>query len=108
MSYLDWHIGMKVVCVDDTFDDDRPLRVIAQETIPEAGEVYTIRGIGFFLPHLPNRLCVRLVEITNPNKLYRQGRYERAFGIWRFRPVKTRTTDIAIFTQLLNPSKVDA
>lgn len=110
MSYRDWYVGMKVVCVNDTFDERRPLAAVAQELIPTQGYIYTVREIGILLPWKRPEVCVRLVEIINPIKLYRSpdlkfNRYERCFLASRFRPVQARATDISIFTSMLSPER---
>lgn len=106
MSYLDWHVGMKVVCVDDHWNDTRSPEVVEKEAIPTNGCVYSIREIGYLHPYRTTTLCVRLNEIENPFKLYSYPngtvRTERCFGARRFRPVQTRPTDISIFTAMLH------
>lgn len=106
----EFHVGQRVVCVNDRWDDRRPLRTIAHEVIPTAGVVYTIREIGFLMPHYPDSVCVRLEEISNPLKEYVDGTFERAFGVYRFRPLRERKTSIECFRALLNTNetKVDA
>lgn len=101
--------GAKVICVDDHFDDPRPLAVIAQECIPTTGQVYTVREVGFLQPIFPDTLCLRLVEITNPTKPYVYESVvivtERCFSADRFRPLTKRPTDISVFTDLLHDVK---
>ena len=97
MSYRDWHVGMKVVCIDGRWDPNQP-----GENSPVDGGLYTIRtieadGDGVF---------IRLVEIINPTNT-RDGDEECRFTTKSFRPVRVRKTDIAVFTALLSPSDKD-
>lgn len=110
MSYHDWHVGMKVVCVDDVFDESGRNGIgRACEVVPVAGQVYTIRAIGKFYPGNPEELVIVLNEIVNPVLPYRYGysvvRSERCFGVFRFRPVQKRKTDISIFTAILHDQR---
>lgn len=99
------HIGQRVVCVDDWF---RPRGVLPGTILPRRGVVYTIRDIFDFEAWV----AVRLEEIVNPPRHYRNDvtgeMVEAAFPAGRFRPVTERTTDISIFTEMLNNSKVKA
>lgn len=98
MSYLDWHVGMKVVCVDDGgFISTEYI-----EIMPVVGSVYTIREI---VPY-GKRVGLRLDEIRNGKFQYTQGiQEEAAFSAKNFRPVHTRKTDVSIFTAMLTGSK---
>ena len=65
-----WTVGQKVLCIDDSFP-----RCIAEwcDTVPVAGEVYTIRGLqlGDDPTTGGNGFCdigFRLAEIVNPRK----------------------------------------
>lgn len=83
---MEFHVGQKVVCVDDSpIEDGRSALVMR-------GAIYTISEIVMICRH-PG-YGVRLVELTPyPGK-----------GGWlpsRFRPVTERKTDISIFTELL-------
>lgn len=101
MSHLDWHVGMKVVCVDDE-DHGRysPWPSVGGLDGLTVGAVYTIRKIGEYRGLLGIWLC----EIArNPWA----GKEEPPFSVRRFRPIQTRQTDISIFTQMLNPSKIN-
>lgn len=89
MSYLNWHAGMKVVCVDDK---DAPEL--------DAGSIYTIKEIrqtpGYSRRYGASAWGITLVEVA-PIK------HER-FAYKRFRPVQTRNTSIEVFTRILrNP-----
>lgn len=99
-SYTDWHVGMKVVCVDGA---SRPGYKYIIEELPQAGRIYTIREIGPVPSFHSDRgkLAVKLAEIH---------RVEDRLGwrVERFRPVKTRQTDISIFTAMLSPKPAKA
>jgi len=107
MSYRDWYVGMKVVCVDDEYS---PLAETVRKMgcrLPERGRVYTIDQIG---PR-DGRIVIRLVELDNPRVKvpgYKKG--PPVFAARRFRPVQTRKTDISIFTAMLHGTdqKADA
>lgn len=95
MSYADWKVGDRVVCVDASNMDFRQ-----GEELPKQGSVYTIREIR----DLGRGVAVRLNEIVNPPKVYRPGVMECGFFARRFRKVQPRKTDIAIFkAMLVNP-----
>jgi hypothetical protein len=94
-DYTSWHVGMKVVCVDDEWRD---FSVVNFPCPLVAGAVYTIRSIqltdGIYYGSR-KLLTVCLNEVRNP--------YEAGFAAPRFRPVQTRKTDISIFTAMLRP-----
>lgn len=97
----DWHVGQKVVCVNDTWNVARLIGL--GESKPVAGRVYTIRkilvvsdGVGFLLD-----------EIVNVPRLYTEGIFEHGFFAFRFRPVTTKSTDISIFRRLVEPSELE-
>lgn len=99
--YLDWKVGDRVVCLDDTPSCEGPF--------PVKGKVYTIRRIDFWrhwIAAVPG-VGVWLCEITRP--LDANGR-EHPYGAYRFRKVQPRKTSIAIFEAMLhgNRSEVDA
>ncbi|TGQ11201.1 hypothetical protein EN858_14860 [Mesorhizobium sp. M4B.F.Ca.ET.215.01.1.1] len=101
MSYASWHVGMKVVCVDDqpAHVDRYPYRA-RMGTPLKAGQVYTIRA---FQTDGEGVLGVLLQEATSNLKRLKDGR-ERPFGIERFRPVKRHKTSIEVFNRILrNP-----
>lgn len=94
MSYRDWHVGMKVVCIADSY---RPWSAPAAgevPNLPRKGQVYTIRSF-----HKSGNLW--LVEIRNKRRVWRTGRHEYAFHPSRFRPVQPRKTDISLFHEIL-------
>ena len=84
MSYRDWHVGMKVVCVDASGWEHRL----------QQGAVYTLSAIGSAF----GGLYIGLVETpseTGPLHWYAR----------RFRPVQPRKTDISIFEAMLTGAK---
>lgn len=93
MSYLDWHVGMKVVCVSaDSGSRHKPIF---------EGRVYTIRRVW---PHpLTREIGVLLQEVVN--EIHPSYGIERGYRAKRFRPVQTRKTNIAIFTAMLDGAK---
>lgn len=91
MSYRDWHVGMKVVCIDD-------------ELCPtiERGRIYTLTSIfpANGLPDALGRVCNYACTLEEADAVHGLG----AFNAGRFRPIETRATDISIFKCLLtNP-----
>jgi hypothetical protein len=91
MSYLDWHVGMKVVCVNSE----------GSQSLVK-GCVYTIAAFdtepGFSRTCGPTEFGIELEE-ANPNK------HHASFHPARFRPVETKKTDISIFTAMLTDAK---
>ena len=105
MSYLDWKVGDKVVCVKRI----NPAVRIPNAVYPHYQGVYTIREIRD-----DNRkdgaLTVLLSEIDNAHFIGVRlkgafGYREPGFPHTGFRPVQTRKTSIAIFTAMLDSAK---
>lgn len=91
-----FHVGQKVVCVDDSGQ-----RLMSEdERAVVKAHVYTIREIDSGRQGDDLRGGLRLVEIRNPTVFTRFGWIERWYHPQRFRPV--RETDISIFTKLLD------
>lgn len=73
--------GARCKCIDASwssiafFDDDR---------LPVEGGEYTVRDVT--LPD-DKTVCIRLEEIVNPMRLYRDGPSEARFAAWHFRPL---------------------
>lgn len=100
MSFRDWQVGDRVVCVETWLLKDGT----GDEAGPVAGHIYTIREIGLLHP-FKNDVCVRLAEIINPIRAYLDATGEACFAAARFRKVEPRKTSIAIFERfLLNPN----
>lgn len=87
-TYRDWHVGMKLVCVDASGWMNR--------LVPR--KIYTLSAIGEAFGHI----YVGLEETPNKdgNKLH--------WRASRFRPVQPRKTDISVFTAILKGAKEKA
>lgn len=111
MRYLDWHVGMKVVCVGcEGTPKPKGFWQAWQKhwgiIKPQRREAYTIRDMRM---GSDGDLRVRLVEIVNPVIEYNDAPPQEPWFFGRaFRPVQTRKTDISVFQQLLAPSKIKA
>lgn len=94
-SYTDWHVGMKVVCVDAS-----PSQVPHQL---EERKIYVLQQIqhsAFVDCRLGRSGVIDAVGV----KVAGAGLRDRDwFGANRFRPVQTRQTDISIFQAMLSP-----
>lgn len=84
MTHRDWYAGMKVVCVNNT----------GEEQSLVVGRVYTLSAIYA----VDTVVYVELMEDTEA----------AGWFPWRFRPVHLRKTDIAVFTAMLTKTKVPA
>lgn len=112
MSYLNWHVGMKVVCVAAQERINAIVASLPGSVYPTSGKIYTIREIRDDSP-LTNgktQIVVLLCEIDNSHlvgRVLKPGTkcfVEPGFNPNGFRPVQTRKTDISIFNRiLLNP-----
>ena len=101
-----FHVGQKVVCVDDIFS---PSWLMAPN-LPKRGHLYTIREclIHDFPADGPTP-CILLNEVRNDRRRWASGRvYEPPFWTERFRPVVERKTSISIFIRMLTPKKESA
>jgi hypothetical protein len=99
-----WKIDQLIVCVDDKF---QPHRKTFVPNLPQRGQIYSIRDI---LVRDDDGPAFHLHEIVNAPRHFRvKGEIqfcEAAFYAWRFRPLKS--TDISIFTEILNTVDEDA
>ena len=104
-----FEVGERVVCVDDDWSN---LTAHEREGIPNRpvrGNTYTVRDFMLLFPGDPG---VRVEEITNPTCQWMLGRYEGAFRVRRFRPL--RKTDISslvravqdVFEKKVTPEEV--
>jgi hypothetical protein len=89
-----FHVGQKVVCVDDSF---WPKKMNTVSWIPEVGAALTIRDI--FLCPKTNIVGLRFVDrqcmsLLIPNQEY-------GLQHFCFRPASLITTDISVFTAML-------
>lgn len=102
MTYRDWHVGMKVVCVDDAGHYAPWGRCDMDMDGLKVRRVYTIRMIGFYR----DQLAVWLDEIVRPIRGDNAELYgEPGYSVLRFRPVQPRATDISVFTSMLTGVK---
>lgn len=103
MSYIDWHVGMKVVAIKTAIEGRK---VTDGETRLTHGQIYTIRELAPY----GDTFHIRLVEVVNPIRRYtwpdgvREG--ELVYSKECFRPVQKRSTDISVFTAMLNKTTV--
>lgn len=113
MSYLNWHVGMKVVCIAAQEKIDAEHAAVPGSVYPQSGAVYTIREIrdDSQWTHGRQQIVVLLSEIDNSHMIGLAPRpgtkcyVEPGFNPIGFRPAQTRKTDISIFTAMLNPQK---
>lgn len=107
MSYLDWKVGDKVVCINDQpgFGPPSPWRVIRSGLHGlQKNKVYTIRRFGEFM----GEVQIYLEEIVRPRAGWMPDGSlppELGYKIIRFRKVQPRTTDICVFTAMLTGAK---
>ena len=103
MSFRDWQVGDRVVCVDSPINI--PAAFYGTERLPKTGVEYTIREIGPFASPMYSEVLIRLQELVNPPLDYEGGFMEAAFSAFRFRKVEPSKTSIAILERfLLNPN----
>lgn len=104
MSYRDWKVGDKVVCVNDGYVPQRWKTIGGLDGLT-TGKVYTIRRIGPQYGHV----TVSLEEIVRPIRGVKTDgsplTEEIGYNPSRFRPVQPRKTDISVFTALLHTNK---
>ena len=99
--------GQKVVCVWDFQGVDKskssdPYWFTQVLNLPCKGCIYTIRAIEVN-SHSSEYKAVLLEEITNPVGVWRGGvKAEGNFDVRMFRPAIDKSTDISIFTEMLN------
>lgn len=103
MSYLDWHVGMKVVCIEMNV---RNADVRLFPDLPQKGRVYTVSRIT---TAFTGEIGIQLREVNTPI-VGRKHKKQGLFPARWFRPVQKRKSDISIFTAMLNDqrSKVPA
>jgi hypothetical protein len=104
MSYRDWHVGMKVVCIDDAWENEHTRPGFAY---PRRGQVYTIGAIAAEVMLYGIRYNGPWIGVQEVGGNW-GGRPE--FSASCFRPVQPRKTDISIFTRMLTDTRevVDA
>ncbi len=94
-----FHVGQKVVCVNDDFPEWTDFHKSMFPHRPCKGEVYTVRAI---VPHIYEGGMHLLLEEIRNVELFA---YEPPFGRYRFRPV--RETSIECFRALLKTKPSD-
>jgi len=95
-----FHIGQKVVLVDDSWHQPN-WHLIPNK--PIKGEVYTIRAMYMADRSEGHMLSFLLEEIQNPPVQWHTGKDEGSFPSYRFRPLVEKKTDISTLIALLNP-----
>jgi hypothetical protein len=97
-------VGQRVVCVNAR---RWPRGLVRFATLPKEGTIYTVRALlpesafpkGTFVG--PAEDALHLFEIANPVRRIGGRKFELAFRVSRFRPV--RTTNIDVFLRMLEP-----
>ena len=104
MSYLDWKVGDRVVCIDPTWGAEGDIQRHFCPNLPEQNRVYTLRSVDcrMVVRGKPNEVLVRLVEVVNPHNY--QG--EPVFFARKFRKVQPRKTSIASLEAILHGARV--
>jgi hypothetical protein len=106
VSYLDWHVGMKVVFVGYPIPSVIVYRgnEIPRVAFLTVGEVYTILGIGIRERFAKGKWAGPSIYVGFEDVEY--GR------VWHhhsgFRPVQHRKTDIGLFQRMLTDTKQKA
>jgi hypothetical protein len=102
-----FHVGQKVVCVDDS---DMGWNELLGYAVPMAGQTYTVRDIGPSLGD-PSIISIRLEEVKNHEGWTNN---HTAFGEphWRasrFRPIveKKTETGMAVLREILDRESVN-
>jgi hypothetical protein len=90
---IEFEVGKQVVCIKDNWQCQFDHRI----TMPIKDGIYTIREIN-----ADGEIAFRFEEILNPVITFWDCTVEPSFKAYCFRPV--RTTNIDVFTEMLNPS----
>lgn len=106
MSFLEWKVGDRVVCLDEKWAKGCIQYVNRIPPSLRRGSVYTVKDIkigeGFGIDRVVSKhVMVLLSEALNPE-------LDGFFDARRFRRVVPRKTDISVFTAMLGKSKIDA
>lgn len=100
---MNFHVGQKVVCVDDGVLEPSESERVSKYI--KCGETYVVRWIGpcpFEPWNIKHGITVRLDGIVRPN-INPPEWSDFPFCAKRFRPLEERKTDIAIFLDMLSP-----
>lgn len=95
---MTFHVGQKVVCVDDNFPNNAmPTMAVRRPNLPRAGAIYTVRRVFIetFERGRKRELALHLYEIVNPEASWKgeDGVSEIGFVATRFRPLIERKTE---------------
>ncbi len=93
---MTFHVGMKVVCVNDDFSPEWNQPAINR--LPKRGAVYTVRKVGVFFFRTDGYLpTIWLDEIINPTAKWNLSGDVDEIGFWtnRFRPLIERKQSIS-------------
>ena len=90
-----FHVGQKVVCVDDSVGQLTRQRELVK------GSIYTVRS----LPPWSNGLYLQEIVLPKADFGAWEG-HEISFFSTRFRPIVERKTDISALTAILNGHRV--
>jgi hypothetical protein len=100
-----FHVGQKVVCIDDDKTPPAGHVVLSDMIFPVIGKIYTVSEIR--IGTVGNMPCIalaeipfQLVEVLVDNEI-RVG--DVVFNASAFRPLVDRKTDISIFKAMLAP-----
>lgn len=85
-----FHVGQKVVCINDGPSSFTPNAVWRDGEKIVKGIIYTVRRSHFF-EGIP---CLWLNEVTRSNAARTRWGDDVGYGQWRFRPLIERKTDI--------------
>ena len=102
-----FYVGQKVVAIRDVNGDKRIGPEIGLP-LPRRGQVFTVRRVIEWseTAHFPASTSLYLCEIVCPPVFHSRGFSERGFRALNFRPIVERKTDISIFTEMLDRTKV--
>ncbi len=98
-----FHVGMKVVCVNDSLGNlpDTYKGVTIMHTLDglKKGSIYTVREVGLksWIDAAPAIKLIEIIRGIGPLG-------ESPYWAHRFKPLEERKTDISIFKKLLNPA----
>ena len=104
MSYLNWHVGMRVVfiggghvnLIGKGWRKFLPAKKLSHNLVE--GEAYTIRAMTTHFDHVSNR---DVVVIYLNGFAHKEAAFVGFPAQW-FRPLVTRKTDISVFTAMLH------
>ena len=97
---MSFHVGQRVVCVNDEWQDWWPHYEYWWPHKPIKGHIYTIRAVRY--DPIRKGDGVLLYEIHNPERLWGDGNTgEGGFMAYKFRPLTERKTDISVFKRIL-------